>query len=175
MTISDKIQLIGIIVSSTISLIAIIISVLTLRQNSRMIRESTRPNILIYSKYSDGTLYLIIKNFGNSAAYIDNIETNFFISATDNYVEGNPFSNLIGHFFPPNYSQICPLIGHLIANENYHFKITYHSSTSKYSDTFSINPLRDQPFPDVSPSPSGIENSVKKLVKIFHELFKNNL
>lgn len=175
MNISDKIQLIGIVVSAFVSIIAIIISVLTLRQNSRMIKESTRPYICIYTKYSDGTFYIIIKNFGNSAAHIDSMDTNFFISDSNNFVEGNPFSNLVGHTFPPNYSQICPLVGHLIAKDSYYFNIEYHASNTKYSDRFLINPLRDQPFPDVSPSTSNVDSSLKQLVKIVHEFFKNKL
>lgn len=40
---SDQIQLFGIILSTIISLIAVIISVVTLRQNNKMVEESTRP------------------------------------------------------------------------------------------------------------------------------------
>ena len=44
LTTSDVIDLIGIFASLFIGVIAIIISILSLRQNSKMIEESTRPN-----------------------------------------------------------------------------------------------------------------------------------
>lgn len=49
-TISDVIQIIGILASLITSILAIVISVLTLKQNSKMIEESTRPYVAIYSK-----------------------------------------------------------------------------------------------------------------------------
>ena len=52
LTPSDKVQVVGIIVSAVISVIAIFISVLTLRQNSKMIEESSRPVISIYPELS---------------------------------------------------------------------------------------------------------------------------
>lgn len=69
LTPSDKVQVVGIIVSAVISVIAIFISVLTLRQNSKMIEESSRPVISIYSQsINAGTpmLFIVVKNFGSS-------------------------------------------------------------------------------------------------------------
>lgn len=53
LTTSDVIDLIGIFASLFIGVIAIIISILSLRQNSKMIEESTRPNIQIYPVFLD--------------------------------------------------------------------------------------------------------------------------
>lgn len=47
---SDIIEIISIICSSILSIVAIIISVLTLVQNNKMIFESNKPNITIFSK-----------------------------------------------------------------------------------------------------------------------------
>ena len=53
LTASDIIDLLGIAASLTASVVAIIISILALRQNSKMIEDSTRPNIQIYPVYLD--------------------------------------------------------------------------------------------------------------------------
>lgn len=58
---SDIIEIAGIIASTITSIIAIAISVKTLRQNNKMLEESTRPNIQIYSIYSDTIVYIMIK------------------------------------------------------------------------------------------------------------------
>ena len=77
------------------SIVAITISIITLVKNNKAIEESTRPIISIYSKYSDGVLYYIIKNFGSSTAHIDKVETDFYIAESDgNMVEVNPFDSL---------------------------------------------------------------------------------
>ena len=68
---SDIIEIAGIIASTITSIIAIAISVKTLRQNNKMLEESTRPNIQIYSIYSDTIVYIMIKNFGQSSCTID--------------------------------------------------------------------------------------------------------
>ena len=47
---SDVIEILGIIASLITSVIAIVISVKTLHQNSQMIEESTRPYIVVYSQ-----------------------------------------------------------------------------------------------------------------------------
>ena len=46
---SDIIQLLGILLSTIISTLAVIISVVTLRQNHQMVEESTRPYIIVYT------------------------------------------------------------------------------------------------------------------------------
>ena len=48
LSISDTIQLFGIIASFVTSIIAIVISVITLRQNSKMIESASRPIISLY-------------------------------------------------------------------------------------------------------------------------------
>ena len=64
MTTTDIIEIIGIIASTTVSIVAIVISVMTLKQNSKMIKESTRPYVVVCGKtanYQEPRFYLIIK------------------------------------------------------------------------------------------------------------------
>lgn len=73
LNVSDVIELIGIFASLITSIIAIKISLMTLRQNSKMIEESTRPYIGIYGTYTfvkEVLYYIVVKNFGASSARI---------------------------------------------------------------------------------------------------------
>lgn len=77
---SDIIQLIGIMASLLTSIIAIIISIVTVRQNSKILEEANRPVISIYGQsINPGApmFYLVVKNFGNSSAYMTKFATDF--------------------------------------------------------------------------------------------------
>lgn len=70
LTTSDIIQIIGIATSLITSVTAIAISVLTLRQNSKMIENSTRPYIGIYIAHTyikDIAVYLVVKTLARVA------------------------------------------------------------------------------------------------------------
>ena len=72
MTISDLISICGILVS-------LLISVITLLYNSKVIKDSLKPDVQAYINYltTDTTnTYLIIKNFGKLGTTIKNIENN---------------------------------------------------------------------------------------------------
>ena len=92
-TISDWIQVFGIICSLLTSVLAIIISVITLKQSNKMIEDSTRPVISIYSKYFDGKLYIVVKNFGSSLCIIDYIDSDMNITQEESQaINGNPYN-----------------------------------------------------------------------------------
>ena len=77
---SDIIQICGIIASLLTSIIAIVISLVTLLQNSKMIEESSRAVISIYPQNINTgmpMLFLVIKNFGNSPAIIHKFDYDF--------------------------------------------------------------------------------------------------
>ena len=77
---SDIIQLLGILLSTIISTIAVIISVVTLRQNHQMVEESTRPYIVVYTAATDfqsPMYYLLIKNLGQTGARITSFSCDF--------------------------------------------------------------------------------------------------
>ena len=77
LSISDIIQLIGILVALLVGTISIIISVVTLRQNSRIVKESNKAQIDIFpiSMGDDMVPSIRIQNFGKSPARIINITT----------------------------------------------------------------------------------------------------
>ena len=174
LTNSDWIQFFGIVTSLITSIVAILISIFTLKQNSKMIEESTRPVISIYSKYSDGILYYIIKNFGASTAHIDKVITNFDIPKTDcNMVDGNPFKSLSNSTLAPMDSKICPLISHSLKNRKFNFEIYYHSSTNKYHEKFIVDGDADNPFPDTHPSANDELIALKNISNALHDIKKS--
>lgn len=146
-TTSDWIQLVGVFGSLITSIIAIWISIKTLKQNNKMIEEASRPILHIYSHYADGLLYIIIKNLGQSVAYIDKIETDFFVEEDNNMVQGNPFKSLKGASIPPQSAKICPLISFKLKTRKFNFSITYHSITKKYLEKHYVDADAENPFP----------------------------
>ena len=110
LTPSDVIQLIGILASLITSVIAIIISVLTLKQNSKMIDETSRPYVAIYAKttnFQSPQYYLVIKNFGQTGATISSIKCSPDITPFSIRSDHIPFSNFAETYIAPGQSFIC--------------------------------------------------------------------
>lgn len=69
------VEIISIIFSSILSIVAIIISIKTLKQSNNAIIESSRANIVFYIEtLTGGQQFLVIKNFGNSIGEILDID-----------------------------------------------------------------------------------------------------
>ena len=171
MSISDIIQIISIVCSSILSIVAIIISVLTLWQNNKMIFESNKPNITIFSKVLNFTSpypYLILKNFGVSGATILNIE---YDKTLKNYLNREPFENMKNVFISPNQSLVYSL-----NHENFdyskvfHFKITYKYLNKTYTEECQVS---FNQFLDIAYVKNHLHNSsddIKELSEIFQEM-----
>lgn len=68
------------VLSFILAVISVVTVVITLRQNNKMIEESARPVISIYTdeiNAGNPFFYLIVKNFGKSPAYITKFEYDF--------------------------------------------------------------------------------------------------
>jgi len=144
MNTSDIIQLVGIITASLISAISIIISVFTLRQNSKMIEESTRPMISIYAASinpSMPTFYLIVKNFGQTPAEITKFNYDFDFQTMGCYGENakrDYLQDLVSSTFAPGQSRICRL-EYAKVNKPVTFEFEYKSHKKIYTDKATIN------------------------------------
>ena len=74
LTPSDIVQILGIIASFLTAIVAIIISLVTLRQNSKMLEESSRAVISVYSQsINTGTPILWFNECWKSAMILQNI------------------------------------------------------------------------------------------------------
>ena len=140
-------QSISNIVLSALSFIlavsSVIVAMRTLRQNRKMIEESSRPIISIYSQsiaLGASSLYLVVKNFGNSTAYLTKFTSDFdfsncFFGLPKNYIE-----QLSACTIAPGQSRVCCLDRNKIP-DNVHFSIEYKSSTKTYSEEMDVNLL----------------------------------
>lgn len=141
---SDWIQICGIIVSTTASITAIVISILTLRQNNKMIEEASRPAISIYFDYSQMGQpigYFIIKNFGASAATILSITYSDSIKKHPTELADLPaiFNGLIGNTIVPNQKVLAPFKLYEYKGGLAVFDIVYKSMTHTYTEHFVID------------------------------------
>ena len=142
LSVSDQIEVLGIITSFTVSIIAIVISLLTLRQNSKMIEESSRPIISIYGEsinVGTSAFYIVIKNFGASPAYITQFEYDCdFSSLYLSYKGIDYLKTLQNSVLAPGQSRICAL-NYSALNAPITFTISYSSGSQVYHDKISID------------------------------------
>lgn len=103
LTMSDVIQLIGIMVALLTGIISIIISIVTLRQNSVAMKESSRAQIEIFpfKIYGDPIPRIKIQNFGSSTGTI--IDIKVVPEMPDDFVV-NPFLYYRDLSLAPNQS-----------------------------------------------------------------------
>ena len=141
---SDRIQLAGIILSTTASIVAIIISVFTLHQNNKMIEDSTRPYIVMYTgttNFQSPNYYLIMKNFGQTGAYVTSFCCDYDLIKCSYNDKRAPFSHIENTFLAPGQSYTCS-INPLKLFENprpIKIDISYKSGTKTYNDTIILN------------------------------------
>lgn len=145
--------------STILAIIPIIISVLTLLQNNKMIEESTRPVISVYTQriyYNNrSSLYLVVKNFGSSTAYMTkftaepNLNDCYGFQAPRNYID-----DLNSCVIAPNQSRICYL-EYKALPEKVKFSLEYHSNAKrkkKYVDEITIDLKAATSMPMEGPS-----------------------
>lgn len=136
---SDCLQLVSIICSSILSVIAIIVSVLALKQNNKMIFESNKPYISIFSKAiscQSTILYLVLKNFGKSGAIILNID---YDKNFDKNFDIPPFKNMENIFIAPNQSFAFPLDYNNNIDTIFNVQITYKYLNKIYIENHRVN------------------------------------
>lgn len=122
------------ILSFILAAISVVTVIITLRQNNKMIEESTRPVISIYTdeiNAGNPFFYLIVKNFGKSPAYITKFEYDFDfkgcykIRNDKDYLKG--LNNAV---LASGQSRICTL-DYAIIDKEVTFTLEYHSGAKK--------------------------------------------
>lgn len=169
---SDIIQIISIICTSILSIIAIIISILTLIQNNKMIFESNKPYISIFSKvisFSSPHLYLVLKNFGASGAIILNID---YDEILDGYFERKPFKNMSNAFIAPNQSFVYPLTFDENLDKSINFTVTYKYLNKIYTESCIVNFSQ---YKDVCFIKTHSSKDIKELSEVLQEMIIQNI
>ncbi len=134
------------ILSFILAAISVVTVVVTIRQNHKMIEESNRPIVSVYTQgimYSGKpSLYLVVKNFGNSTAHMTQFVTDInFINLYGFNAPRNYIDDLSKCVIAPGQSHICRLDYKKITKP-IHFFITYHSSSNpqkNYQEEFDVD------------------------------------
>ena len=133
-----RVNIISVIMTVIISVISIIIAILTLRQNSKVIKEANRPSLIISLEtisISSMRKYLVLKNFGNTPAKIESIECSVDINSIL-YI--NLFEKMTNCTIAPNQSIVTICKEDLVEDE-YTFTIKYSNCKRKFTDISYIN------------------------------------
>lgn len=172
---SDKIQIISILVSTLIAVISILIAIATLRQTNKITEEANRPYVVIYLDVIQVTstfcYYLVVKNFGNTGAVIDSIT---FTPDFDTKYNYKPYEDFKNHFIAPNQS-ITTACDFSKPYKPITFTINYHKDKKKYSDSFIINPSATSGLILSKVTPSNSDSLEKVIAYSTQELIRTKL
>ena len=145
MDISTTVNIILCVLSFMLAAISVVIVVLTLKQNSKMIESSTRPYVSVYlgdTYFSSLHTYLVIKNFGTSAATITDFRCNIDLQKYSFDPDKIPFKHIIGTQLCPNQSLKCPINASVAPKDldMMTINIEYEShSQQRYKETYRLN------------------------------------
>lgn len=141
LSLSDIVQIFAIIAALIPSIVAIVISLVTMRQTKKIFEENSRAVLSVYYQTvntGNPYLYLLIKNFGHSPAVLQKISCNFDLSTAQRYGHGKDFlKDLPGATFAPGQSFII-CIDYNKLPDSIHFDIDYLSIGKKYHDEFTL-------------------------------------
>lgn len=173
---SDIIQIVGILVSLLTALVAIVISLITIRQNSKMIEESSRAVISIYPQtINTGTpmLFMVIKNFGNSPAAIRKFDYDF--DFTDCYQfrsDRDYLKDFVGSSLAPGQALLCSL-DYTKLTRPVTFSLEYCSGSKKYQESLTVDLRAGMNVPVPKTATSGSE--MRTISYTLQEMLQKNL
>lgn len=142
LTTSDIIQIIGIMIAIITGIASIIISVISLRQNSKIVKESNKAQIEIFpfKIYGDVVPRIKIQNFGSTTGTIIDVQVNPEIP-TDDIID-NPFKYYQGLSLASNQSFITVFSKKSLSEvplEKFDITIKYITLDELVTSTFHIN------------------------------------
>ena len=146
MTLSDGINLGLTVLSLVLAIISIVIVILTLKQNNKMIENSSRPYVVVYGEmtnFSDLTFYIVLKNYGNSGAIIKKIVCDLDLSKYNYDTKITPFEAIDNTLLAPNHNIVYAIDHQQLNSDNIeyiNFEIEYQSLNGKiYKEKYPIN------------------------------------
>jgi len=121
--------------------LSIVFVVITVRQNNRMIKASTRAyvNVQIVTSYDHA--WFLWKNYGNSAAVITSFKVDVDLSKCAFTEQHTPFENAVGTHLAPHESILSAFIGPLLfsSEKEITFEIGYKCNVGEYLEKTTIN------------------------------------
>lgn len=183
MEISDWIALVSATASFFISVVAIWQSRKSIKLTERSIREANRPYIAIYTEDLSltGTIlnYVIVKNFGNTGAYIKQITCTPKVTTKLVDESGNPFNELKNVFIAPNQSFTIGMFvqGHddELRSDNRTYTVEYYLGNEKWTETFVINENVPLSFKYLKVGVKQSDTTASILLKASQEFLRRNL
>ena len=145
MEIRDWIELSSVIASFILAFLSLIFVVIAIKQNSKMIKNSTRPYVAVYlqaANFQRVNMYLVVKNYGKSAAIIDKMEFSVDLKDVAYGEERIPFDNMEETTIAPNQS-IISYIDTKKSKRNgitlFSVDLEYHDNVNVYKEKYPIN------------------------------------
>lgn len=180
MSIFSSIQVVSTIIASIAAICSIYISLRTLKQNATMIENSTRPYVVIYStmvNFSSPVIYVVLKNFGASSAYITHFECmNFDLKELAYDSNRIPFDGICNSHLSPGQKYLFALQPHklqITPEEGIIFKLSYSSSGKNYTEEYCIKTSINHNI--ASSRASFTENELRTISYTLQEFVERNL
>lgn len=174
---SNMIQVIGILASLVTSIVAIVISIKTLKHNALVLEETMRGNIAIYGEsINPGTpmFFLVIKNFGASQAIIRNFDFDYDFTNCYSYKSDRDIlkTDLKDCSMAPGQSRICRL-EYTSITRPITFNITYETCGKLYSESMTLDLRAGVDMPDGKNATEGKE--MRTISYALQEMVQKNL
>ena len=120
--------IIGVIITAIGVFSALTISVITLRQTSKQIKESLKPDVQVFINYlASSTVYIFtIKNFGKTGTYIED-----FSVTPDIDIINKAFKNNKSLYIAPKQSITIPVPRDELKRKTRHITINYEYTYNK--------------------------------------------
>ena len=186
LTPSDIIEIIGIIVSTLASAIAIVISVKSLKQsqitneqNCRMLEESNRPYITIYLDaitLCEQSSYFVLKNFGNSPAIITKFEYDPSLKQANQQdkILQEQFDFIEHIVLAPGQAKLLQYDVTKLPSGTLTFNISYQANNTEYHESVTMNVKNFIHLPVTRPS-SNIPNGNERAVHTLREILERTM
>ncbi|MGK0551085.1 hypothetical protein ACSFB8_04300 [Enterococcus faecalis] len=177
MTVSNIIQLVGIVASFTLSAVAIWQAQKSIKLTEKSIINSNRPYVVCYLAMSDVGFfekYFIIKNFGHTPAKILKIKSSRKISSVG---ENLYLQSLVNTIIAPTQKFVTALYSEDdVKNELIDIEIIYEDTLGKtYQENFQLNPNFTRDIAYHNENLESLSADQNDLRNILHALSKSTL
>lgn len=168
MDFSTIVNIVLCILSFLLAAISVIIVVISIRQNNKMIEESTRPYISIYIEsitICEQSSFFVLKNFGHTSATIDLFEYDSVLKETH---QANPnfnkqFDYINGLSLSPGQSKLFQYNVTLLPKDSISFRIKYSSFKKHYEESINLNVKNYIHIPVPRPTSQIPENNARQV------------
>lgn len=162
------------IASFILAVISVVTVIVTIRQNNRMIAESTRPYITLYMDtitICEQTSYFVLKNFGHCAANITRFEYDNCLKATKQAhpLYNEQFDCIHGITLAPGQSKLLEYPVSTLNKDVLTFVIGYTALGKYYEEKIEMNVKHFIHIPTYRPS-SNIERNMERQVHTLREI-----